>query len=631
MKYIHEAIVNHLNMKTTGALLLTGDWGSGKTYFIKNKVFPFIEDNTEFTPLIVSLYGVSNKSEIGQKVLFSYFDKKGENSDISTGTIAKNLKNLTDAIPIIKKYLNVEKLITGTGDNLFKLLPHDKLLICFDDLERMSKDFKVNDFLGLVNGLVENNGCKILIIVNENEIDEGIKYKEKTIEKTIYFTPDLSSIIDSIIQSYGDSDFQDYLKKNKDFILETLNPNIKNPEFKQELKQSFSNIRTLKFAIEHFNYAFEILKRKGNLSEELASLQLRNIWVFTLAVSIESRKPNNITFDNRKELDRQTSTIDEFDIDIGNFKIENFTNKTEEKKLSFSEKFKELYFNRISQNYIFHSEVYDLITASKKINESFFLENLEKNFKIKEGDIHPAHQLLSRFMTRYWDQTNDEFKENLNSLLEYVNKGALLDLTSYLNSGVFLLSFSDLFDSNKDEVKEKIKEGIDSFLRNTPLNPFMISTFQMVQGDFKDDKLIELVKFANERISEIENEKNIQSAKRLSNLIMEDTSKFVKEFIPGDSSLKFPTKSFYHQLDSEKVKKSVSKWDGNTIMDIYQFLEIRYIKTNYNDALIEEMEFLDNLEKGVELLDLNEKSLTNYLISSKLVPMIEKCKLKLET
>src|SRR5690554_5888386 len=148
MKYIYEAILNHLNMKTTGALLLTGDWGSGKTYHIKNNIFPLLENETDFVPLIVSLYGVSNKNDIAQKVLFSYFDKKGKNSNISTGTIAKNLQNLSDAVPFVKKYLNIEKLITGTGDNIFRFLPHDKLLICFDDLERISKQVDVDDFLG---------------------------------------------------------------------------------------------------------------------------------------------------------------------------------------------------------------------------------------------------------------------------------------------------------------------------------------------------------------------------------------------------------------------------------------------------------------------------------------------------
>src|SRR5690606_20761788 len=155
---IYDAISNHLKMKTTGALLLTGDWGSGKTYHIKNHVFPRLENETEFVPLIVSLYGVADKNDIARKVLFEYFDRKGKDSNISTSSIAKNIQKLSEAVPFVKKYIDVEKFITGTGDNLFRFLPHDKLLICFDDLERVSDQLDTNDILGVINELVENKG-----------------------------------------------------------------------------------------------------------------------------------------------------------------------------------------------------------------------------------------------------------------------------------------------------------------------------------------------------------------------------------------------------------------------------------------------------------------------------------------
>jgi tRNA A37 threonylcarbamoyladenosine biosynthesis protein TsaE len=32
-----QSIVSYLNMETSGALMLSGEWGCGKTYFIKNK------------------------------------------------------------------------------------------------------------------------------------------------------------------------------------------------------------------------------------------------------------------------------------------------------------------------------------------------------------------------------------------------------------------------------------------------------------------------------------------------------------------------------------------------------------------------------------------------------------------
>lgn len=630
MKYIYEAIVSHLSMKTTGALLLTGDWGSGKTYHVKNNIFPLIENQTEFIPLIVSLYGVSNKNDIAQKVLFTYFDKKGKNSNISSSTIAKNLKNLSEAIPLINKYVNIEKLITGTGDNIFRFLPHDKLLICFDDLERISEQVDTDDFLGIVNELVENKGSKVLIITNENEIKGGLTFKEKTIEKTIYFTPNISAIIDSIIETYADESFKDHMKENKEFILKSLSPNTQNKDDTKELKKHFSNIRTIKFAIEHFKYPFEIITREKDSLDELTKNQLKNIWLFIISISTEFRKPNNITFEERKNLDKQTSFPDFSNFSIGNLQNEEIEKEPIENEWTYSKKFKELYYGRLQEQYIFHPEVYDLITSSKKIIEAVFLENIEKSFKVKEGKVHPAHELLNNFMQGYWRFSNADFKTNLQKMLEYAERGEFLDIVSYLNAGVYLFGFIELSGFDKDMVYSKLKKGLNSFLDTVSLNYMMTSQLEMVSGSFNDDNLKELVSFIKEKINEVEKENDRKKANRLSDLIGKDASAFVKEFIPGDLSIRTPDRAFFHELDENKVKESVSKWDGTAIMDITSFLKIRYLDTGFSDRLVDELKFLSNIEEGIKGINIEEKTLSNHLLKTQLLIRINECKTKLE-
>ena len=633
MKYIYEAIKNHLSMKTTGALLLTGDWGSGKTYHIKKEIFPLLENETDFVPLIVSLYGVSNKDDIAQKVLFSYFDKKGKDSNVSTSTIAKNLKNFSEAIPLINKYVNIEKLITGTGDNVFRFLPHDKLLICFDDLERISDEVDADDFLGIVNELVENKGSKVLIIANEKEIKGGLTFKEKTIEKTIHFTPNIAAIIDSIIETYSDESFKDYLKAHKEFLLSSLNSKTENEDDSKELKKQFSNIRTIKFAIEHFKYPFEIINSKKDIKDKLTNNQLKNIWLFILSISIEFRKPNNITFEKRKNLEKQTSSFSDFDFsdfDFGNSQNQEVASEPLENEWTYSEKFKELYYGRLSEQYVFHNEVYDLITSSKKIIESDFFGNLEKNFKVKEGKIHPAHEILNGFMHGYWKFSNEEFKINLQNLLGYAEKGELLDIISYLNAGVYLLGFVDLFDSDKTVIYEKLKKGLDKFLSNVTPNYMMTNQLEMTSGSFKEKNLQKLISFIKEKIKDVDKENDIKEAERLSDLIVEDASAFVKEFIPGDLSIRTPDRAFFHELDNQKVKESVSKWNGTSIMDMTSFLKIRYLDTGFSDRLIDELTFLTNIEDGIKETNKGEKTLFNHLLDTQLTPRINECKTRLE-
>jgi len=631
MDNISEAIINHLKMKTTGALLLTGDWGSGKTYHLKNQVFPLIETTTEFIPIMVSLYGETDKNNIGQKVLFAFFDKKGKEANLSTGTIAKNIKNFSEGFPILKKYIDLDKLIVGSGENVFKLLPHDNLLICFDDLERMSEKIDVNDFLGIVNDLVENKGCKVLLIANEEEIKNGITFKDKTIEKTIHFSPEISSIFDSIISSYEDSPFKEYFRTNKDFIISTLVPTTERKDEEKDLKKSYSNIRSLKFAIEHFRYSYLLLSSKKSENDDLIKQQLRSLWFFTLSISIEFRKPKNISYTDRKKLDEQVTSFS--DIDLSNFNFGNSAIEVAEteNEWTYSENFKRLYYNRFSENYVYFSTVYDLITSGKEMSEEKFFSDLEKSFNVKEGKVNPAYQILNTFLTKgYWYYSDEEFKKALDKLLEFCEAGELEDIVSYLNSGVYLIGFNEIIGKEKNEITQKIQNGLDIFLPQITLNYIMKSQFEMVEENFNEEHLQMLIKHIKEKFIEIEAQNSIVEANELESKFTNDLDLFVEEFFPKDLSIRTPDKPLFHRFEKQTVVDSLQKWHPNGIMRLTSLLKIRYLDTSFSERLIEEMVFLENLEFAIASKRLDEKTLSNYLLQQQLLPRVIECKKQLQ-
>jgi len=627
MDNIKEAIYSHLKMKTTGALLLTGEWGSGKTYYLKNEIIPNIENETGFIPIIVSLFGETDKNNIAQKVLFAYFDKKGENVNLSTGTIAKNLKNLTEAIPFVKNYVDINKLIIGTGDNLFKFLPHEKLLIIFDDVERMGEDINVNDFLGIINELVENKGSKVLLVANEEEIKDEIAFKEKTIEKTIHYSPRVSSIYDSIIKIYGDGEFKNYLIHSKEFILKTINPSIENEADEKELQKSFKNIRTLKFAIEHFRYAFEIVFENTDNLNDIQKSQLKSIWLFTIAVSIEFKKLDNLSFKERKNLDKQTNSISnivlkDLGIDSGEPETEN--------EWTYSNKFVELYYDRLSETYLYFPDIYNLITSSKKIDKAEFINQLDASFNIQEGVINPAHELLNKFMREgYWTFSNIEFPEKLVELLTYAETGKLDDVVSYLNAGVYLLGFIEFIEFSKEEIIQKLKSGIDILVSQTKPNHLVRSQLDMVSGNFSDPDLKQVISYIKEKFTEIEATFYNEEAIRLQILLIDSPSLFVKEFLPDNSGFRTPDKPFYHLFDQESIKKAVGKWEPASIMDLTSLLKIRYLDTSFSDGLKEEKVFLESMQSGISELPLIN-SLSNHMLKTQLFPRIEVCIEKLK-
>ena len=631
---ISEPILNHLKMKTSGALLLTGDWGCGKTYHIKKHIFPLIERTTDFTPIIISLFGETDKNNIAQKVLFAYFDSKGKNVNLGTGTIARNIKNLSEAIPYIKNFVDVEKLVLGTGENVFRLIPHDKLFICFDDIERMSDEINVDDFLGIINDLVENKGCKVLLIANEEgpKIKNEMTFKEKTIEKTIHFIPNLSEIFDSIVSEYSESYFKSYLIKHKDFFILTLTAETEIAELNKELKKSFSNIRTLKFALEHFKVAFELLVETNEINE-LLSVQLRSLWIFTLSISIEFRKPNNISFSERKKLDNQTSTLSDFDFNKIDFLSQN--DKPEkievENEWTYSENFKKSYYNRLSETYLYYEELYNLITSSKEINKTTFKQSIENSFKVKEGKVNPAHQIINSFLHGYWKYADEEFVQALKELLEYCEKGTLEDVISYLNAGVYLLGFNEIIEIDKDTITSKIKTGLDLFLPKVNFNHFAKSQFEMVQSNFTGEHLVSLVEHIKEKIREIENLKDIEEAKNIQSLFEKNLSEFVKEFLPEHYDIRTPDKALFHQLQTESVKQGIKIAKPEGIMDLTSLMKIRYLDTTFSEYLTDEMKFLNELEVGISEIDLTKKTLSNHLIQSQLNPRIKESKQQLQT
>jgi hypothetical protein len=81
------------------------------------------------------------------------------------------------------------------------------ILICFDDIERKSKNLDLNDFLGLVNYLKEQRRCKIFLILNENELGENEeifkKYTEKIADREIVFAPLIEESFTYIFRNAG--------------------------------------------------------------------------------------------------------------------------------------------------------------------------------------------------------------------------------------------------------------------------------------------------------------------------------------------------------------------------------------------------------------------------------------------
>ena len=92
MKELIESIEDYIRKPYTDyAIMLNGEWGSGKTYFWNNKIRKKIEtmqlNGKRFTTIYMSLYGISNLEDISKKISIE-----------TTQLMDKNLKKYMNTI-----------------------------------------------------------------------------------------------------------------------------------------------------------------------------------------------------------------------------------------------------------------------------------------------------------------------------------------------------------------------------------------------------------------------------------------------------------------------------------------------------------------------------------------------------
>ncbi len=156
------------NDKTNQAILIDGEWGSGKTFFILNEFIVRCEGLQEKKKLYyVSLYGINKVGQIEnaiyEKILEEYIAKNVSESEYAT----KAAKICQKAMPLVLQKFGIQ------SDNDLKeiakdLKPIANVVIVFDDLERCN--IEINEILGYINNLVEHNNVKAIILANEKEI-----------------------------------------------------------------------------------------------------------------------------------------------------------------------------------------------------------------------------------------------------------------------------------------------------------------------------------------------------------------------------------------------------------------------------------------------------------------------------
>lgn len=302
MNTLDELIYYCNEEEPVGALLLTGEWGCGKTYLIEKMLQKSIA-KTAFV-LRISLFGITNTDGIHMAVKQAWLDAYCKEKGISS--LAEKTKKLKKVISAINVVPDVIKGIT-TSDFTSLIVIKNKIggksvILVFDDLERCRMDYV--DVLGAINDYCENMKIHTVIVANQDKIRKNyeetiinavitekepdgnvsskidineksivlkipakeepgaipyIEIKEKIIQRTVQYIPDFEAIIAAVIEEmrFKDETYKEFVSKCQSELLELFAPD-RSEEVGGDRPH---NIRSLKCAISDFYRVYEILTR----------------------------------------------------------------------------------------------------------------------------------------------------------------------------------------------------------------------------------------------------------------------------------------------------------------------------------------------------------------------------------
>lgn len=216
--YLDSYLANKSDQGT--AVLIDGHWGAGKTEFVVNyfkgrKARISRSRGKDQSPdyLYASFFGVSDESAISDQFLSQLYptlnSKLGKILGTAAFRIGSSLFEKTWRLKGIFQSSDVEAARRWIAE------PRERIVV-FDDLERVDFGFGFERALAIINGYVERDGIRAIVIANESEIqsDKYTAWKEKVIGKSLLICADADEVVESIARDLPSGSVKRYLVDN---------------------------------------------------------------------------------------------------------------------------------------------------------------------------------------------------------------------------------------------------------------------------------------------------------------------------------------------------------------------------------------------------------------------------------
>lgn len=569
---------------TDFALFMTGEWGSGKTFFLKHDLFKTIktvkvncktrkrEINRSYEPVYISLYGISEVNEVEKRILFELNPILKTKPAYVLNMIGKRFSNY------IGGWFSKEDI-----RDFFSVFEVPKYkVLCFDDLERIDKKI-LNQSLGYINLLVEHQNIKVILIGDENILREKVpefdKIKEKTIRFTYKFTPDISKTYDSFIETYPNQ-YESFLRENKDFVCEIFK------------RGEHFNLRTLNFSLDLFQKVYSFVEDYG-VDKKFKAQVLDRLLFFITAYSIEYKKNNNISeLAKLKQINSENilfSALPNFKDFLKDNKIT--VEETIVEEPSYIDSFQKAYLPFNDHYFSYFDVIADFVSTGflkiEKIESD--VEEIISDISRKEiSEETIIIQRLSGFLTL----KDDELAPLLIEILDKVENGKF-ELPAYPNLFLILMQIESFrIDDFKieEETIGKFKRGIDiSKGRAKYVESFRFKIPGWRGNDSRYELLSEYAIKANDSLLDQSLKVN---ADRIIPLIDANQGKELYDYIMKPENLGLP---FFYYLDPNLIFKKIEASENSLIYHFTISIYDRHLKGYELHSMNKEKKFFTSL------------------------------------
>ncbi|HDD0452161.1 TPA: NTPase [Staphylococcus aureus] len=570
MEKLNEAIKNYIDSDELFALFIDGQWGLGKTYYIKNKILKEFDDKIEIR--YISLYGLQNLYEIKSIIISKLINTSTKN----LRKVLKSMKNF-QVVPYLNMNNFSDNILRYIDDNSLKKIKNSLMknnksaLLIIDDVERMSDKVSFEEFLGFIrNDLIDYLDCKVLFIGNLDELNKKAdfhKNSEKIISRILKFPNNREVAMDIVNSNLPElfvknisskelfNGFFDISDEKKEIIFEKSKQNNLN------YKYYHLNMRTLNLVVSNFKLIINKMQDEIKYKSKDFKITLYISLFISLFILYNEFRSGNLNESEIKDLQ---------------FTYNDFNNLNTKTSIAL---FKYLYKNNELANYVFFDIELKNLLLYGIFDESIFLKNITNNFKEEDAKADLLNVLKEFFKLSEIELLEKEIqaieiiKDKNNENFNYKVK-AYLSLLNLKGKNLYLID-----DIKISELEDELVDNYDLHQNN------------LIVGDTINR--LDLVSFSNEQLyEEIKSLKDRLINKRTT-LMTSIYNQYLETILNGDFTNRTKLKEAYigtKDIDTieiiynnlNKVSNEL-KSSNEKIINLSAFIKDNHC--NYNDNI----------------------------------------------